>query len=853
MRRFPWPLMGLALLLIGADSPASKLNGGGPGYETAGALPLMHHGRVKPLDTVAREEIKQLFGLETIKLKGPDGQVTQTWSPTAAYVDIQARPEVWDEQPIILVEYLPLKRVLLSGAFESRLKAIIDSPDSPAAAKSMARAIKPEEVNADELRALARVRGLDETNAKGLNALADTLAEDHKRLTPRELQEGHVHVDGKHLDFAEWWQQLATKKAAAGEDNFTTLEDKAIEVGGRLAAYQILRDRQIRSNPILIFPRPYNEAALKFTAKAYDAGVKSRGKGLSPLQMEAAESLLKYWNDIQIDDRAMPGTDAKFDARFSAWMKDNSAWVPLKTILDSKPEDLVEAGFPGPKVEAFRAAFKAFEAAEQSSPGAIGVEPARTLVDSAREVGLALNASAYPVPEAVVRELTFNSVAPFYKAQYAYGLGLVLLMLALPIKASKTSVGRLGQALYATGMAGFLAGIGLEIYGFYLRVMISGWAPVTNMYETVVWVALVTAVLGLVFELIYRRRVVAAAASGLALLACTLAANVTLLDPNIKSLQPVLRSNYWLVIHVLSEVSSYAAFALAMGLGMIGTTYYLTATYRRSPSFTSLLLPLIPGIPLLALGWTGVQAAGGAYGTQYINDGLGFYLVLLTAVVGGVLTGAGLFAPLGEIINRIRFRDDVETGAELVAGEGPSTGAPVASTNPVIAEIRARAAAEGPAVKLDSRGLAMQATASVVKPLANYIYRTMQVGVLLIAAGTILGGVWADYSWGRFWGWDPKEVWALITLLIYLVPLHGRFAGWVNTFTLTIASVACFMSVLMAWYGVNFVLGVGLHSYGFAEKGGQGVVMAVSTGMLSYCGGAVWRRRMASVPHHQVG
>ena len=98
----------------------------------------------------------------------------------------------------------------------------------------------------------------------------------------------------------------------------------------------------------------------------------------------------------------------------------------------------------------------------------------------------------------------------------------------------------------------------------------------------------------------------------------------------------------------------------------------------------------------------------------------------------------------------------------------------------------------------------------------------MQVGVLLIAAGTILGGVWADYSWGRFWGWDPKEVWALITLLVYLIPLHGRFAGWVNTFGLVVASVVCFLSVVMAWYGVNFVLGVGLHSYGFAEGGSQG-------------------------------
>ena len=124
----------------------------------------------------------------------------------------------------------------------------------------------------------------------------------------------------------------------------------------------------------------------------------------------------------------------------------------------------------------------------------------------------------------------------------------------------------------------------------------------------------------------------------------------------------------------------------------------------------------------------------------------------------------------------------------------------------------------------------MQETALTIKPLSNFIYRAMQVGVLLIAAGTILGGVWADYSWGRFWGWDPKEVWALITLLVYLVPLHGRFAGWVNTFGLVVASIVCFLSVVMAWYGVNFVLGVGLHSYGFVDGGSQGMMSIIIAG-----------------------
>ena len=108
----------------------------------------------------------------------------------------------------------------------------------------------------------------------------------------------------------------------------------------------------------------------------------------------------------------------------------------------------------------------------------------------------------------------------------------------------------------------------------------------------------------------------------------------------------------------------------------------------------------------------------------------------------------------------------------------------------------------------------------------------MQFGVVLIAAGTILGGIWADYSWGRFWGWDPKEVWALITLLCYLTILHGRYTQWVGQFGFAAWSAISFMSVVMAWYGVNFILGAGLHSYGFASGGTPWVASFVGLQLL---------------------
>ena len=100
-------------------------------------------------------------------------------------------------------------------------------------------------------------------------------------------------------------------------------------------------------------------------------------------------------------------------------------------------------------------------------------------------------------------------------------------------------------------------------------------------------------------------------------------------------------------------------------------------------------------------------------------------------------------------------------------------------------------------------------------------YRLIQWGVVSLAAGTVLGAIWADYSWGRFWAWDPKESWALVSLLAYIALLHGRFTGWITKLSFVVCSVLMFFLIIMAWYGVNFILGAGLHSYGFGGGGGS--------------------------------
>ncbi|MBT7766030.1 MAG: cytochrome c biogenesis protein CcsA [Bdellovibrionales bacterium] len=105
------------------------------------------------------------------------------------------------------------------------------------------------------------------------------------------------------------------------------------------------------------------------------------------------------------------------------------------------------------------------------------------------------------------------------------------------------------------------------------------------------------------------------------------------------------------------------------------------------------------------------------------------------------------------------------------------------------------------------------------KYYADLIYACLKYGVVLLAAGIILGGVWADYSWGRFWGWDPKETWSLIVLCIYMAILHGKYTNWIPPKRFISLTAGAFMSVMMAWFGVNYILASGLHSYGFSQGG----------------------------------
>ena len=131
---------------------------------------------------------------------------------------------------------------------------------------------------------------------------------------------------------------------------------------------------------------------------------------------------------------------------------------------------------------------------------------------------------------------------------------------------------------------------------------------------------------------------------------------------------------------------------------------------------------------------------------------------------------------------------------------------------------------------------------ATIEDLTIINYKSLTIGLYLLTIGTFLGAIWANESWGRYWGWDPKETWSLITIIVYSFIIHSKnIVGLRGLFAFNTMALFGFSSVLMTYFGVNYYLS-GLHSY----AGGDSVTIPgflyISLILLiSLCIFAYWR------------
>ena len=128
-----------------------------------------------------------------------------------------------------------------------------------------------------------------------------------------------------------------------------------------------------------------------------------------------------------------------------------------------------------------------------------------------------------------------------------------------------------------------------------------------------------------------------------------------------------------------------------------------------------------------------------------------------------------------------------------------------------------------------------------LKTVNANVYGATLFALFFTLFGTILGGIWADQSWGRFWGWDPKENGALLIVMWQIMMLHLRITGFVKPMGFALGMILNNIVVILAWFGVN-LLGVGLHSYGFATGIAINISLFIAFELITGFGTYYWAK-----------
>jgi ABC-type transport system involved in cytochrome c biogenesis permease subunit len=955
--------------LWGAASPSAAPEAGSLDWTAWKHIPAFDNGRIMPLNTFAMSVVQNVCGSETptlvlagtadsqgkepeglaaAKVLFPDGKPRKFTAPELL-LSWLAEPQRWECVPFLLAGHEGLRRDVLGlpvATAAGRLKYV--SPwqvmHSEGFRKEL-QALAAKQSAAAKRMESAKFSAIEEKTKNLYDAINTFRLVSYNPAT--DLSVGG-RFDDRLRSLAGTWQELGPSVRQMVEAGLGDRLRVAADATGKsiVKLIELAQKQDVspqRAEPILVVLERSSADLAEQLAEVKRASLADSPSGVPPERLDAFRTMFHTLAakagelarqarqahyalyDAGHALRLAPALDPAALERSRDANDDIPPWLAFQTLMYGSPDVL--QGYPADLVQQVRASFRRAAAAytDRGSPqrpadfnaamtglaaalGRLGraIEPARNQLPIQQRDDDLIKATAYPPAGSTATEVFYNDLDPFFWS-WVVSLGAMA--------AFALALGVFRKPLVWTGLAVLLLAQAFTIGGLALRVAITGWAPVTNMFETVIFVALVVALLAIWFALLplnwqglsgswrmtaipgsfeaapvtaeltrfadensYRRaglllllpRIALAAGliyllafknygygksgtliavwprmdvgtslptvqnllvwavglcmAGLAawllprlalalalgvvnvpyalwkrgiaqplaqvvarkpfllagasvsFLAAIVAYYAPVLNKNISPLQPVLRSNLWLTFHVLTITASYAAGVLAWALGNIALAWYIFGHYREPPAAT--------------------QGGGGA------TAGLSSSATENTAGQAG----GGAQAEFARV--------------ELADSPGQwSTATPLATP-------------AGPGVRL-------RLPPEACETLGNFVYKVMQVAVLLLAAGTILGGLWADVSWGRFWGWDRKEVWALVSLLIYLAVLHGRYAGWFGNFGLAVGSVVGACSILMAWYGVNFVIGSTMHSYGEGVGGVQWAVLLVVANW-AFAGLAAW-------------
>jgi ABC-type transport system involved in cytochrome c biogenesis permease subunit len=834
-------------------------------------MPVFSDGRMMPLDTFAREAVEAICGTANPTFAPPEASDAADEATRKAIAKARevfpdgspkrfqaaellfswlVEPERWEWTAILKADDAALRLAMglpLADRDGRRLRYVsLDETENNVAFGRLLSELQ--EKSAHEGKQF-KARGLD----KRVNDLVDAY-ERYRQITflPRAAESPNSRfLDRVRLTSDAWWKlagRLQRADLLANDDNARQWMVEAGEalqkIVGQMHGNDFTLDKA--APPVAALRRAIYGLASQLTVSE-DRPLAAMAAELQRQTIELHASLYEYGEPL----RLVPSLNLAALEENRTTGDDAQPWLSVQELLYGSADLLSD--YPQQELLAVRKAWDEAKTAYFDRHAADRprrfAEAMRRFVDAVRGLGQAMEplrqrlslqhrdpallaATAYPPANATLHEVFYNRLNPFFWSWSVSLASLVFFVLS-------SVVWRKG--MFWMGVAALLAAQTFTLIGFAIRMDVTGLVPLTGMFETVVFVALCVAFLGLWLALTplfhaglheawkftaFRRLSLERAGDGDGFSGVP--------SRGVHGLVIALR-----IVLILAVLAVIVRWPMGCGTGIF-----------------DLLPPIGLGASVPSVNECLVWLAGlcVAAMTAWFVPRLILALSIGAWVVPRSWKRHGLAKPMHEVFKRRLFAlggAGLSCLAVVLACYAPATVmkrnigavAPILRDNHwlVVHVVTIMASYAAAAIALLFGNVALghylfgryrdeatgEATVSRFRrppaacaTLARYVDATVQITVLLLTAGTILGALWADKSWGRFWAWDPKEVWALISLLVYLVILHAKAGGWAGDFGMAVAAVLGATAVLFTYYGVNFLLGSGMHSYG-AGSGGQ--------------------------------
>ncbi|MFM8274061.1 MAG: cytochrome c biogenesis protein ResB [Gemmata sp.] len=428
-------------------------------------------------------------------------------------------------------------------------------------------------------------------------------------------------------------------------------------------------------------------------------------------------------------------------------------------------------------------------------------------------------------------EVTYNRFAPFYQCAGLYVFAFLLAVFGFAMYAAERP--RWAAALRRSAFLVLFVTLVVHTLALLARMHIMDryGVFVTNLYSSAIFIGWGCVALGLILERIFPIGVGNIIAAVLGLTTTIVAHNLGTQD-TLEMMEAVLDTNFWLATHVTTVTLGYTAtfvagfLAAVYVLMMLGTVVRDSYESKGEPTVGALL-----AFGTAVLGLVGIPVAFAWFAKSALEK---FEVVHPLILDAGFWLAAAVGTVYGLTLLLLR----------VSAAGADAQGRPLQGQIPPLARPAA----------------ALALTPESGRIVGQMIYGVIAFATMLSFIGTVLGGIWADQSWGRFWGWDPKENGAVLIVLWNALILHARWCGLVKD--RGVAVLAVFGNVITgwSWFGTN-QLGIGLHAYGFDSRLADGcfnfwvlqlAILAVGAAIPRHFWASATRRAAGAAPAGRV-